>query len=369
MRILQASTVHPMSDNRITYKHSIALTEAGYEVHVAGRPPTPQVGRLRFHPLEISGGRLRRAVTGSRLLWQLIRKLRPDAVQLHDPELIPLGIALRVLTRRKVIFDLHEDLPAQLLTKAHVPAYLRRPASSASRLLLKAITRCYHAVVIAEPGYAPLVGSTRVWLVQNFPWLRDYPEPTWTTRSTSFTLVYVGGISFLRGLDTMVDSAQAADSDIGLRLAGTVEPGATGYLNTVQNTKIDYLGLLPPPEVPSLLQRSSAGMVVLRPIPNYINSQPTKLFEYMASGIPFVASNFPYWRKLVGDGCGVWVDPESVDSVARGIQELAGDSSVAEAMGLNGRRLMEERFNYEAESRVLVKMMNSLFDEPSSRRG
>lgn len=365
MRVLQASTAHPLTDNRITYKHSAALAEAGHEVHVAGRPPTPPVASLTFHELTPRAGRVGRAAGGSRDLWNLIRRIRPDVVQLHDPELLPLGLALRAFSSTKVVFDLHEDLPAQILTKPHVPRMFRLPASLASRALLRVASAGLHAVVIAEPSYAPLVGRRKTWLVQNFPWLRDYPardpknacpkNPT-----DRFDVVYVGAISFARGLDVMVAAAQRACDDVVLTLAGRPEQRGSELLGSQNPQHLRYLGTLPPPSIPALLMACDAGLVVLKPTPNYIASQPTKLFEYMASGLPFIASSFTSWRSLIGEGAGLWVDPDSVDELTNSIRLLAQDPAMSAEMGRRGRAMVEERFNYEHESERLVQLHATL---------
>jgi glycosyltransferase involved in cell wall biosynthesis len=59
-----------------------------------------------------------------------------------------------------------------------------------------------------------------------------------------------------------------------------------------------------------VLAKSKAGVVFFYPLPNYIDAQPNKMFEYMSAGLPIITSNFPVWREIVeGNECGLCVDP------------------------------------------------------------
>jgi glycosyltransferase involved in cell wall biosynthesis len=94
-------------------------------------------------------------------------------------------------------------------------------------------------------------------------------------------------------------------------------------------------------------------------VPAHLESLPIKLFEYMAAGIPVVASDFPAWRELVGDA-GVLIDPYDVGAIAEAIDTLLGDPDTAEAMGARGREAVRERYGWEAEAERLLSLYERL---------
>ena len=99
-RVVIATTVHPICDVRILYREARSLARAGYDVEVIGPPPAPESAlriegvRLTLIPRETR--RLRRAVVGGVRLGRMLLSRRPDIVHLHDPELLWLGLALRI---------------------------------------------------------------------------------------------------------------------------------------------------------------------------------------------------------------------------------------------------------------------------------
>ena len=111
-----------------------------------------------------------------------------------------------------------------------------------------------------------------------------------------------------------------------------------------------YLGEVPPDGVLDVLRGARCGIVVDHPISNYLDAYSTKMFEYMACGVPVVCSNFPLWEKIVGDAdCGILVDPLDPPAIAAAIEKLADDPDEARRLGENGRQAILTRFNWEAE--------------------
>lgn len=125
--------------------------------------------------------------------------------------------------------------------------------------------------------------------------------------------------------------------------------------------QVDYCGLVPPAELPGVISGARVGLIFLERLPNYENSLPTKVFEYMASGVPFLATDFPAWRELFGDAdAGVFVDTDDPAAVAAALGELISDPQRCAELGRNGRRAIEERFGFEAEAAKLVGVVDSL---------
>jgi glycosyltransferase involved in cell wall biosynthesis len=105
------------------------------------------------------------------------------------------------------------------------------------------------------------------------------------------------------------------------------------------------------------LSSALAGLVVLHPTPSYQRSYPVKLFEYMAAGIPIIASDFPLWREIVEEaGCGLLVDPHDPRAIADAAIWLSEHESEAQAMGAAGAAAVRSRFNWSHEAQKLLRL-------------
>ena len=115
--------------------------------------------------------------------------------------------------------------------------------------------------------------------------------------------------------------------------------------------RVRFLGQVPRAEIVKAMDGARVGIVLNHPRPNYLEAWSTKMFEYMARGLPVVCSNFPLWAEIVGGAdCGIAVDPRDPAAIADAIRRLNEDPALARRLGENGRRAVAERYNWEAES-------------------
>jgi glycosyltransferase involved in cell wall biosynthesis len=114
-------------------------------------------------------------------------------------------------------------------------------------------------------------------------------------------------------------------------------------------------------QIPAVLGDADVGIVCFLPDPNNINAGPTKLFEYMAAGLPILASHFPLWKAIVeGSECGVCVDPTQPQEIAAGLDYLHARPAARRQMGANGKAAVAARYNWEAEGQRLIQLYTSL---------
>src|SRR5690606_4650189 len=144
--------------------------------------------------------------------------------------------------------------------------------------------------------------------------------------------------------------------------------GSFGEKITYENVKkttgwaaVNELGQLDRNEVKEILQRSVAGLVTFLPVPNHIDAQPNKMFEYMSAGIPVIGSNYPLWKTIIEDNnCGICVDPENPQQIADAIDKLVTNKGLAEEMGKNGIKAVNEKYNWSIEEGKLFKLYEEL---------
>ncbi len=303
-------------------------------------------------------------------VWRLccaVRAAQPRLVHLHDPELIILGLALKCLGYR-VVYDIHEDVPRQVLTKFWLPAIARKPVSWIISGIEWISARVFDAVVPATPEIARRFPSRKTTIVQNFPIMDELV----VTESTPYIerpphFAYIGGITRIRGIHEMVDAMKYINlnggKDIRLRLFGSFQPiSLRTQVETAAGWQlVDYLGWANRSQVAQTLNNVRAGLAVLHPTRSYLDAYPTKMFEYMSVNLPVIVSDFPLWRRIVDDaGCGLLVDPLNPRAIADAMQWILDHPAEAEAMGRRGRLAVEKYYNWESEADKLILLYKKL---------
>ena len=356
-RVVHVTTAHSPLDNRIFRKECTALSDAGFDVSlVAVAPRDHEVDGVQIVALRAFTSRWRRMLLGPRNVWQALQRLQPDVVHVHDPELIPVAVLWRWRHRAAVVYDAHEELQLQVLGKPYLPRAVRPLIALAARLLEATADRHLDGIVAATPAIAGNYRHAAVVLVQNYPWLRDYPTVQPVDASSS-DVAYVGVIAEARGALEMIRAVQSSQRQARLVLAGPVASATLLKQIEEASETTRYLGQLSPAAIPAVLADTRLGLCVLHPLPNYLEAQATKLFEYMAAGRPFIASDFPFWRSLLEPhGCGLFVDPLNVEALTLAIDTLLGDEDLTLRMGERGRAAVIEHFCFEVEAKKLVTM-------------
>lgn len=368
LRIAHLTSVHSRDDTRILLKQCRSLAANGHDVYLVvadGLGAARQEG-VRIVDAGKPRSRMNRMLGATRRVFRNAVQIDADIYHFHDPELLPVGLALK-LRGNQVIYDAHEDVPRDILSKTYLHSSLRRPLAGVAGLVERFIGSRLDHVVAATPAIRDRfkrmgISSTAI---NNFPILGELDStPSWSDRSRE--VCYVGGIFASRGAREMVAAMALSRSGARLSLAGNfVEREVRAEVATMPGwTKVDELGHLGRLEVKAVLGRSMAGLVTLHPTLAYLDSLPVKMFEYMSAGLPVIASNFPLWREIVeGNECGLCVDPLDPAAIAAAIDRLIDDPDLACRMGANGRRAVLETYNWGAEEGKLL----ALYDEVASR--
>jgi len=359
MKICMLSSVHSANDIRIVEKEARSLSEAGHDVTVVARPPRPDdAGRIEFKLIELPPvARWKRPWVVGRAAVALARAAKPDVVQFHDPELIPFALWLR--RRCKVIYDVHEDVPADIHSKQWIWPWLRPAVARTMELVERSAARHFDAIVAATPAIADRFHryGADVTLVRNTVRLDEFIAPTPATKRLR-QAVYVGRTSFDRGLVEMVEACAAVR--LPLVLAGTIGREEQAWLEK-SSADVSYRGRLGRTEIAILLNQSLIGLNLLLPEPNYLLSLPTKLFEYMAAGLPVISSDLPKSKEIVeAAGCGFVVSLNDRAALLERLSALADDPQRAITLGLAGRAAVTENFNWQHDAAELNELYRRL---------
>lgn len=365
MKVAHLMSVHPRFDTRIFIKQCSSLSLHGFDVFLVvadggGNEIKNGVKIVDVGPSE--AGRLSRVTKTVRSVYKKAIEIDADIYHLHDPELIPIGRYLKK-HGKKIVFDAHEDLPKQLLSKQ----YLNKPVGkSLSKLLAFYESRAlpkFDALVAATPYIRDkfLKINPNTADINNFPILAEI-ENTNNWKQKQNEAVYIGGLTKTRGIEEIV-VAMSYTQGVQLNLGGkfnerTIEDRVK---NNPAWSKVNELGFLNRKEVQAALARSKVGLVMLHPIINYLDSLPVKMFEYMAAGIPSIASNFSLWQEILeGNRCGICLDPFDARAIGEAIQHLIDNPAEAAQMGRNGRRAVEEKYNWAREEAKLIALYRDI---------
>jgi glycosyltransferase involved in cell wall biosynthesis len=368
------SSVHAALDNRVFYREARTLARAGYEVTL-----------LAVHDRdELKDGVHIRAlprVPRSRrpLLWRALARLAietgADVFHIHDPELLLVTPYLRRATGRPTIYDIHEANADFIAVKDYLPAMARRPLAALVRRLEPRLARRESGLIFADDAIAAdfvaFQGPKATLFNYPGPELIEHGAPAASnSNEREPVVIYLGGMERNRGAGLMI----AAFAEVVAQLP-TARLLVVGHFmppelmnemrGDAQRRGIDhavtFTGRVPFARIGDYLSQAAAGWVTWQPFLKNQKNIPTKLFEYMAFGLPVVSSDLPSIRPFMkGEGNGILVEPDSPTAHAAAVLQLLRDPALSASMGLAGRRLVETRYNWEAMAPRLLALYRAV---------
>lgn len=356
------TSVHPALDPRIFFKHCVSLVEAGYSVTLICQADSDHtVQGVKIVHLNRANNRFKRMFLLP--LWIIVKAMRQRAsiYHIHDPELLPAALFLKIVGRKRVVYDVHEDIAQALLDREWIPRWQRRSLSKLVGYLERRIAMRLDCIITATPHIKENFTSCRhVVDVMNYPRFATAEENVQEVDPRDVgTLAYVGGLEEVRGIREMIQALGflSAEVKVRLRLAGPFSEQAfqTECEELPEWDRVEYIGVIPHESVHPFLENAQIGLVCLHPLSRFLVSYPLKLFEYMDAGIPIVASDFPLWRDIIEKaGCGILVNPLDPRHIAEAVDILLSDPSKAEAMGASGKEYVRSNFNWKTEEEKLL---------------
>lgn len=365
-------------DTRVE-KEAATLAAAGYAVTVvadagpglATRESRDGVDVRRVpRPRTLPGLRF---LVGEARLAQTLMRLRPAVLHAHDSNaLVPVAIAA-ALRRVPFVYDAHE-------------LWLHRPRRGRSRLyetlfsawyrLVQRLTirRSAAQITVSAPIAEHLARQYRLSEVRLVP---NYPELVADIGARSIRdlapdrlpadapiVLHLGGVMEARGLEELVEAVAVCPP------AHLVLLGSGPHWSTIEERsrrlniedRVHLLGPVPSSEVVAYAASATIGVQATVPIGlNNRYSLPNKLFQYMAAGIPVIASDFPQIREILEDaGSGIPVDTTRPSAIAHAIQRLLEAPDEARAMGVRGRAAVADRYNWAHAETTLLEVYREL---------
>jgi glycosyltransferase involved in cell wall biosynthesis len=360
IKVCHCSILHRLDDSRIFYKECISLAKAGYSVTFIARPAINR----DFDEPSYLGVNLYKLIKNTRIynhfyLLAIILKKRVNVVHFHDPELILMGVFLRLLGKI-VIYDVHENVRQDIYHKKWINQAII-PCLAQIVIFFEFIAgSCFNSVICATPAIAKNFNCKYNYVISNFPPLQNCDLFFKAKRNTN-TIIYVGLLSESRGIKGLIEAAGYLIGEAKLVLIGawSDEIFKLECEKMIGFKNINYIGIVSHELINSYLTKAAIGLCMLHPIDTYKESYPIKVFEYMQSGLPVLMSNFGMWNELFGDVC-EYTDPMNPSVMAEKIKSMLSNSSRLVEMSEKGAICIQEKFNWDSEAKKLNELYTQL---------
>tara|TARA_B110000305_G_scaffold123210_1_gene138083 strand:+ start:8586 stop:9716 length:1131 start_codon:yes stop_codon:yes gene_type:complete len=365
-KVAHLSSAHNDMDVRIFHKECSTLANLGmensidFEVHLVLNGVQERVeNNVTIHSVAPCAGRLKRMWKTVNEVYQKAKEIDADVYHLHDPELLRVALKLK-RAGKKVIYDAHEDLPRQILGKDYLK--FKNTISQIVEKYENRVARRLDAVITATPFIRDrfLKINPNTIDINNFPLLSEV-DMSDEVHEKQNKICFIGGISRIRGIAELVQSLEFVD--IQCDIAGKFPDDFKEELMKEKGWgNVEELGFIDRSTSLKVKSESLAGVVTFLALPNHVNAQPNKIFEYMAAGIPVIGSNFQLWKEIIeNNDCGICVDPTKPKEIAKAIEFIQENPMKAKEMGKRGRKKVLDKYNWQPEGIKLVSVYNNLF--------
>jgi len=363
--VCHLSPVESRRDERAFSRQALPSIGYGVRARIVG----PHTGNgqnqgVEFVPLSESRGRALRILLASRFLRSALRQ-KADIYHVHSPELIPVGLMLKLFFRKKVVYDTREDFPAMMLTKAYLPPRWRKLTSRIVAGVEGLAARILDGFVTADSGTLrphARKGKSRKLVFYNFPNLQYFPEPQMVEKK--FDLVYRGGLSERAGTFVLLKAVRLLKErgiPVRLLMFGYADNKQTEQLvrDSVLSMEIEKLvtlqGVIPHDDMAATLSQARIAVCPLQCIPKFLNNIPVKVFESWACGLPVIATDLPPIRPFFGTKpYGVLVKPGDSYGLANAVGRMLKSPQLIAEYGCRARQAVVERYNSDLEIRKLL---------------
>jgi glycosyltransferase involved in cell wall biosynthesis len=321
---------------------------------------------------------------GRHMVGEVLKTRRKyDAIYAHD---LPASYAAYKLAKKlgaRIVYDVHDlyietinqQFPrhssfARLLIFRMIMRFMKTVGRWWERYFLKRVD----LVLTTNPSYEQYLSSNyeikKIAVVTNYP---EYREVARTGRlyqeldiaKDKNLVLYHGILGDGRSLELITASAEHFNDDNLLVIIGN-GPLEVKLKAIVRSrgleTKVRFLDHVKYDELFSYASSATIGILLIEPI-NLSKKYATanKVTEYMASGIPVLASDSPEHRRLVGEAqCGFIRSFDSDRELGEFINEVTSDRERLAQMGKTAQKAFKDRFNWAHEEPIFLNAMQEL---------
>jgi len=388
-------------------KEARALIRAGHEIYLLslgkeGLPSTEYfngINIIRIFPSESFLDRLLDFISFTiffdSLAWKkalinIIDQYNIDVIHVHDLPMVKTAITVAKKFNIPVIADLHENYPEALkVWRRGIKTWKRAllnlisPVWRWKRLeksILHRVDRIITVVDEAKEHYVKDCGISpeKITVIMNVEDLNEFDNlkidySLVRKYEDNFVISYIGGFGPHRGIDTAIKAMSKVVEEIPdaklLLVGGKASKEYEGYLRKlckdlkIENN-VEFTGWVDFNLVPSYISLSDVCLVPHLASGHTNTTIPHKLFQYMAMEKPVIVTDCKPLKRIVEEcKCGIVVPSGDYNKMAEAIIMLYQNKEYARKLGKNGRRAVEEKYNWENEAKKLCELYERLEEE------
>jgi len=362
--------------SRVFYKIAMTLAKADYQVMlIAPHDKHDIVNGVRIIALPKPKNRFQRMLKTNFQILKLALKHRAHVYHFNQPELIPVGIILKLMKKGKIIYEVLEDFPNVVERTVWIPVHFRPLIRSLIKFTEQFSSKFFDALVFPTEGLSQnFPKAQRKCVLTNFPIMfhRDLCiniDKDLRSIKKKFDIIHLGTISPFR-LEFMIEVGRLIKQKIGnfkwlfLGISKDSIEWARQVMKDELFKNFYFKEQVPYSEVPKYILMSKVGFNYHPYEPRFNVAIPVKIFEYMYFGLPVVSTALPELVKyLNGEEVGFLLKNNDPHLFAQIVVRLISDEKLARKLGTNGRRLILEKYNWDSVSHRLLELYSDLLKE------
>jgi glycosyltransferase involved in cell wall biosynthesis len=358
------------NDPRIFQRQCKSLTEAGFSVSILTNDDQPEETLEDISIYSTNNywaSRLRVLIFAKKQFLKRAIELDADIYQMHSPELLSLGIALRK-AGKIVVYDAHEDLPKHIIEKDWLPRFIRKPLSFVVQNYMNTILQNYHAIISPHSHVVDNLKeiNPNTTLITNFAKLLPSKEIYLDEYLQRKQIICYSGTVYLHSNQISILDALKELPDVTYNIAGYCSPDYLEVLSKHESyKKLNYIGRINWADLAAFYKKARIGFVLIDYKLNLGGKRGTyavnKIFEYMEAALPIICSDYDLWQDIINEyNCGICVEPGNVKQLKDAITFLLNNPIEAYKMGQNGRRAVLQKYNWSTQHEVYINIFKEL---------
>jgi glycosyltransferase involved in cell wall biosynthesis len=245
--------------------------------------------------------------------------------------------------------------------RTYIPELLRRVLSKLVLGLLKFVDKKAIGIISATKTIQSTYSNENSIVIGNEAKVEEFKEAK--PRFQNSKVLFLGSTSDIHCFNEIVD-AMTKFENLELMVAGTsIDEQSMARSKHLLSNRVDFKGWVNRGELLTLISQSVVGMVTYQNIPTYMDSeaQPTKLFEFLMSGLPVIATPIKSsLNYLKSSGGGIICEGFRAIDIEKALKEATGSESLWIKMSTDGKLWATENAGWNKSEKRLITFYSEI---------